>query len=72
LGVFMFSMTCMSQLKADDQALIAMSINDPEAFFMFLAHSIEDHGELITPLDIEELEISETKDNETDQEEIIQ
>tara|TARA_R110001592_G_scaffold25598_1_gene97096 strand:- start:8258 stop:8479 length:222 start_codon:yes stop_codon:yes gene_type:complete len=73
----MFSMTCLSQLKADDQTMTSFSMEDPEAFFLFLANSIEDHGELTTPLDIEELNINEIKiseatDNETDQEETIQ
>jgi len=73
----MLSMTCMSQLKAEDQTMTSVSMEDPEAFFLFLANSIEDHGELITPLDIEEHDISETKINEanemnSDQEETIQ
>jgi hypothetical protein len=68
----MFSMTCMSQLKAEDQSMIALSMEDPEAFFMFLADSIEEHGELITPLDIEELDIDDANKMNSDHEEAIQ
>jgi hypothetical protein len=72
LLVLMFSMTCMSQLKAEDQSMIALSMEDPEAFFMFLADSIEEHGELITPLDIEELDIDDANKMNSDHEEAIQ
>lgn len=65
-------MACMSQLKAEDQKITAISIGDPEAFFLFLASSTEEHGELITPLDIEDLDIDETNDLNSDQEETIQ
>jgi hypothetical protein len=68
----MFSMTCMSQLKAEDQSMIALSMEDPEAFFMFLADSIEEHGELITPLDIEELDIDDANKINSDHEGAIQ
>ncbi|MFT6907502.1 MAG: hypothetical protein ACJAS1_004186 [Oleiphilaceae bacterium] len=68
----MFSMTCMSQLKAEDQSMITLSMEDPEAFFMFLADSIEEHGELITPLDIEELDIDDANKMNSDHEEAIQ
>ena len=76
-GALMLSMMFMDQIQADDQAIIASSMEDPEAFFMFLANSIEDNGELITPLDIEELDIkkldiSEAEEHETNQEEIAQ
>jgi hypothetical protein len=62
----------MSQLKAEDQSMIALSMEDPEAFFMFLADSIEEHGELITPLDIEELDIDDANKMNSDHEEAIQ
>jgi hypothetical protein len=68
----MLNMAFLGQLKADDQTLQNLSIEDAEAFFLFIANSIEEHGELITPLDIEELNIDETNDMNSDQEETIQ
>tara|TARA_R110001592_G_scaffold65716_1_gene201707 strand:+ start:20022 stop:20237 length:216 start_codon:yes stop_codon:yes gene_type:complete len=71
----MLSLAFITQLKADDQTMPALSITDPEAFFMFLANSVEERGELITPLDIEELEAEELDINDqlnSKQEETIQ
>jgi hypothetical protein len=39
---------------------------------MFLADSIEEHGELITPLDIEELDIDDANKMNSDHEGAIQ
>lgn len=44
-------------INAQDKAQLPDSIQDSEAFFLFLANSVEDEGELITPLDLEEMDI---------------
>ncbi len=77
LVAFMLSVTITHQVQAGDQVQAASVISDPEAFFMFLADSIEDQGQLFTPIDIEELKAEEASSlkslgNEINQEETIQ
>ncbi len=70
----MLSLTGINPSTANEPKVSAISMNDPEAFFLFLANSIDEHGELITPIDIEEYELDteQTIESESEQMEALQ